>query len=166
MGDIKTLTDSEGIKKIKELAGDKICMFCTYKDYQLESRPMATAGVDDNGTMWFFSRKSSDKNEQLQHNQRVDLLYMDTGKQHYLALSGFADIVYDKAKASKLWNPINKAWFEEGLNDSELTLIKVIPEEGHYWDTKNGKLISMIRIAVAAVTGKEMDGAIEGDILP
>jgi len=45
-------------------------MFCTYKDYQLESRPMATAGVDDNGTIWFFSRKSSDKNEQLEHNQR------------------------------------------------------------------------------------------------
>jgi len=166
MSDIKTLTDNEAIKKIKELAEGKVCMFCTYEDYKMISRPMATSGIDDNGTIWFFSKKSSDKNDHLEHNQQVDLVYMDTGKQHYLVLNGHADIVYNEAKARKLWTSLNKAWFEKGLDDPELTMIKVIPSEGHYWDTKNGKLISMIKIAVAAVTGKEMDGGIEGDVLP
>ncbi|MGC4035466.1 MAG: pyridoxamine 5'-phosphate oxidase family protein [Chitinophagaceae bacterium] len=166
MGDIKTLTDTAAIEKIKGLAENKICMFCTYEDYQMVSRPMATSGIDEDGTLWFFSRKSSDKNNQLDHNQQVDLIYMDPGKQHYLALSGVADVVYDDAKAHQYWSAIDKAWFDKGLEDPELTMIKVIPSEGHYWDTKNGKLISMLKIAAAVVTGKEMDGGIEGDILP
>jgi general stress protein 26 len=166
MGDIKTLENKAAIEKIKQLAENKVCMFCTYEDYKMVSRPMATSGIDDNGTIWFFSKKSSDKNDQLEQNQQVDLVYMDTGKQYYLVLNGYAEIVYNEAKARELYTPLIKAWFEKGLDDPELTMIKVTPAEGHYWDTKNGKLISMIKIAVAAVTGKEMDGGIEGDVLP
>jgi general stress protein 26 len=166
MGEIITLENNEAAKKIRELAEDKVCMFCTYEDYKMISRPMATSGIDDNGTLWFFSKKGSDKNDQLEDNQQVDLIYMDTGKQHYLVLNGCAEIVFNKAKAREIWSPLIKAWFEKGIDDPELTMIKVTPSEGHYWDTKNGKLISMLKIAVAAVTGKEMDGGVEGDLLP
>jgi len=166
MGDIKTLTDAEAVKKIKEMADGKVCMFCTYEDYKMESRPMATSAIDNDGTLWFFSKKSSDKNIQLEHNQQVDLLYMDSGKHHYLVLTGYADIVFDEVKAKKIWSPINKAWFEDGIDDPELTMLKVVPAEGHYWDTKNGKLISTIKMAISAVTGKENDIGIEGDVLP
>jgi general stress protein 26 len=91
-------------------------------------------------------------------------MYMDTGKEHYLSLSGHAEIVKDKAKTDELWNVFIKAWFEGGKDDPAITLIKVMPEEGHYWDTKNGKLVSMIKIAAAALTGSHSDGGVEGDI--
>ena len=57
-----------------------------------------------------------------------------------------------------------KAWFEDGPDDPKLTLIKVTPEDGHYWDTKNGRLISMIKIAAAALTGSEMDIGVESNL--
>ena len=166
MADIKTLTDNEAVKKIRELAEDKICMFCNYEDFKMESRPMGTMGIDDDGTLWFFSRKSSEKNHQLLHDKQVDLIYADPSKQHYMVLNGYATIEEDKAKAKELWTPLAKAWFERGVDDSDLSLIKVVPAEGHYWDTKNGRLISMLKIAVAAISGKEMDGGVEGDIVP
>ena len=90
---------------------------------------------------------------------------MDTGKQHYLSLTGTAEIVNDKAKVEELWEPFAKAWFEGGKDDPQLTLIRFNPEDGHYWDTKNGKLISLIKVAVAALTGnQDKDGSLEGDI--
>ena len=64
----------------------------------------------------------------------------------------------------ELWSPIDKAWFEQGEDDPNISVIKVIPTDGHYWDTKNGKLISMLKIAVAAVTGKETRPGVAGNI--
>lgn len=126
---------------------------------------MSTSAVDDEGNLWFFSDKNSHKNQQVKHNQQVDLVYMDTGPHRYLVLNGIAEIIRDEDKAREMWNPLNKTWFEGGANDPDLTLIKVVPTEGHYWDTKNGKLVAMIKIMVAALTGKETHYGIEGDIL-
>lgn len=164
MSEIKTLIDQEAIEKIKELAKDKICMFCTYEDEQIVSRPMGTQGVDEDGTIWFFSNRSSDKNYQVKQDEKVYLMYADTSNHSYLSLTATAEIVKDKQKIDELWTKMSKAWFEKGKDDPELTLIRVTPEEGHYWDTKNGKLVSMIKIAIAAVTGSKMDGGIEGEL--
>ena len=165
MGESINLTSEASIAKIKELADGKICLFCTYENDSIVSRPMSTQGIDDDGTIWFFSRKDSDKNIQLEAENKIYLMYMDTGNQHYLSITGTAEIVVDLVKTEELWSPIAKAWFNKGKDDPELTLIKVKPSEGHYWDTKNGKLVSLIKIAVAALAGnKDNDGGVEGDI--
>jgi general stress protein 26 len=164
--DVKTLTGEEAIEKIKEMAEKKVCMFTTYEDFKMVARPMATSGIDDNGDLWFISNKSSHKNQQIGYAPVVDLIYMDAGKSHYLVLNGNAQVVEDREKARELWNPLDKAWFKEGVDDPDLTLIKVVPTEGHYWDTKNGKLLTMISIAISALTGKAMKEGVEGDVLP
>lgn len=164
MGDIKNLYDEEAVEKLNDLVEDKICMFCTYEGEEIVSRPMGTQGVDEDGTIWFFSARNSLKNIQVERESKVYLMYADTGKHSYLTLKGNARIVKDREKIKALWNPMAKAWFEEGADDPDITLIRVIPDEGHYWNTKNGKLVSMLKIAAAALTGSKMDGGIEGDI--
>jgi general stress protein 26 len=158
------LTGRKAIDKIKELAEDKTCMFCTYENNQVVSRPMSTQRIDDDGSIWFLSRKDSNKNLQIVDNHAIYLMYLDTGKQHYLSLNGTARILYDRDLVNDLWTPIAKAWFTEGKDDPEITVIKVSPDGGHYWDTRNGKLVSMVKIAAAAILGNEMDGGVDGDI--
>jgi len=158
------LAGNKAIEKIKELAEDNICMFCTYENNRIISRPMSTQRIDDDGSIWFLSRKDSNKNMQIADNHEIYLMYLDTGKQHYLSLNGTGRILYDRDLISDLWKPIAKAWFTEGKDDPEITVIKVSPDEGHYWDTRNGKLVSMIKIAAAAIMGNEMDGGVDGDI--
>ncbi|MET0393276.1 MAG: pyridoxamine 5'-phosphate oxidase family protein [Chitinophagaceae bacterium] len=164
MGDKKDLVNQEAIDKINELAKGNICLFCTYDGNEIVSRPMDTQDVDADGSMWFMSRKDSIKNMQIGQNNKVYLMYLDTPKQHYLSLSGAAEIVYDRQKIEELWTPSTKAWFTEGKDDPEISLLMVTPESGHYWDTKNGSLVSLLKIAAAVITGKEMDGSIQGDI--
>ena len=92
-------------------------------------------------------------------------MYIDQDKHHYLSLTGAAEVVEDQKKVDELWNGFLNAWFEEGKDDPQVSLIKVTPEDGHYWDTKNGKLVTLIKIAMAAVTGNRgKDGSLEGDI--
>ena len=164
MGNIKNLNNELAVEKIKELAKDQICLLCTVTDGGIISRPMGTQGIDDDGTIWFMSRKGSDKNEQIKADDTVYLQYLDTSKHHYLSITGSAGIITDRSKIEELWNPMAKAWFEEGKDDPAISLIRVTPTEGHYWDTKNGKLVTMLKIAAAAVTGSKDYGGVEGDI--
>lgn len=164
MADTNNLVNEKAIEKIKALAKDKICLLCTYENNKIVSRPMGTQDIDEDGAIWFVSNKDSEKNSQIDVNSKVYLMYLDSGNNEYLSLTGSAEILYDRKKIEKLWNPLMKAWFPEGKDDPEITLLKVLPEEGHYWDTKNGKVISMIKIAAAALTGKKSDVGVEGDI--
>lgn len=164
MGDTKDLIDQEAISKISELAKGKICLFCTYDNNEIVSRPMDTQDVDEAGALWFMSRKDSVKNMQISENNKIYLMYLDTARQHYLSLAGKAEILYDREKIEEFWTPTTKAWFTGGKDDPEISLLKVTPESGHYWDTRNGALISLIKIAAAVITGKEADGSIQGDL--
>ena len=163
-GEVKNLAGNEAIEKLKDLAEEKICLFCTYHNGEIVSRPMSTQKVEDDGTIWFMSGKDSTKNLELQKDGRVHLMYADPSKYHYLSVAGYAEIVQDRNKVEELWNPIAKAWFKDGKDDPDITLLKVHAEDGHYWDTKNGKLVSLIKIAAAALTGHGMDGGVEGDM--
>jgi general stress protein 26 len=164
MGDTKNLFNQEAIKKIKEIT-DKtsMCLFCTnLGDAPFDTRPMGTQDVDDEGNLWFLSSKSSNKNQDIKQDDNVQLLYTVDNHATFMSVFGKASVYTDKDKIEKLWEPLAKAWFTEGKDDPDLSVIKVQPLEGYYWDTKDGKIVSFAKIAVAAVTGKTMDGGIEG----
>lgn len=162
---IQDLDHQEAIAKMKELAGDQTCHFCTFgKDGALTARPMATQQVDDDGCFWFFSARESNKNKDIQEGSKVHLFYGNPGKQHYLAVEGEAAISKDPAKIDELWTSFAKAWFQGGKDDPRLTLIKVRPTSGYYWDTKHHKMISFLKIMASIVTGKTMDDGLEGTL--
>lgn len=166
MGDNKNLVGHEGIDKLKEMiTSADICMFASHNAGDtLSARPMSTQEVDDGGTLWFFSQASSDLNAEIQTDCRVQLFYANKAKSEYLSFSGMATVVRDIEKARELWTRWVKTWFTEGPEDPELTIIKVEPSSAYYWDTKNSKMVSMLKIMAGAVTGKTMDDSIEGKI--
>ena len=166
MADKQNLSNQDAIKKMKDMAEEiKICMFCTYNAQQvMETAPMSANQIDDDGTFWFLSTKDSTRNTDIQANSATDLIFSQPGKENYLSVHGKSEVLYDKNKIDDLWNPIVKTWFTEGEDDPRITAIKIIPVEGYYWDTKHGKLVSLIEIIASVVTGKANDDGIEGKI--
>jgi general stress protein 26 len=166
MGDTKNLTNVEAIKKIQDIAKDAdICLFATnLTNLPIATRPMSTQKVDDEGNIWFLSSKSSNQNQDIQADSRVQLFYSHKGSAEYLSVYGEASVLFDRNLAKELWSPIAKAWFTEGVDDPELSIIKVVPSDAYYWDTKNNKAVSMLKILAGAVTGKTMDDGVKGKI--
>ena len=165
MGDVKNLSDKDAIKKIQELANDQTCHFCTFTaPYEFTTRPMYTQKVEEDGCIWFFSGKSSNKDSEINTNNKVQLLYGDPGKSNYLSVVGEAFIVEDQKKIDELYTPYVKAWFQGGKDDPDISLIKVVPSDAYYWDTKHGKVVSFIKIMASIVSGKTMDDGVEGTI--
>ena len=166
MGEVTNLNRQEANTKIKELAENAdICLFTTtLTKLPLTTRPMSTRSVDDDGSIWFFSRRDSNKNREIAIDNRVQLFYSNFSRSEYLSLYGKATILSDKHKAKELWSAIAKTWFNKGYDDPDLTLIKIEPEDGYYWDTKDGKVISLLKMVAGAVAGKEFNTGVEGSV--
>lgn len=165
----KNLMGKEAIDKIKELA-DKAssCFFCT--DIQtgkpFDTRPMAPEKIDDEGNFWFLSSSDSHKNEELERDPSVQLLFQGSSYSDYLSIYGKAVISRDKEKIKELWDPMMKTWFTEGQDDPRITVIQVIPSEGYYWDTKHGMAVATVKRIFGAIKGETYDDSIEGTIKP
>lgn len=166
MSNVKNLYNEDAVKKIKDFVDDiKFCMFCTsVTDMPFRTRPMSTLEVDEEGNLWFFSAKSSDKNDEIKNDDTVQLIYSKNSDVHFLTITGKATIVQDQAKKDELWNPIVKAYFPQGKDDPNLSLVKIKPEAAHYWDTINGKMITWFKMAASAVTGNQNNVGVEGKL--
>lgn len=166
MSDFHNVAGEEAIQKIQKLVEHAgTCMFINNLDQiPASSRPMATRKVDDDGTCWFFSAADSEKNIDLSVDNRVQLIYTNHGASEYLALYGTVEIIKDEAKARELWNMFLTTWFNNGPDDSNLSLLKFTPKDGHYWDTRHNKMVSLAKIAIGAIRGKMMDDGREGSI--
>lgn len=143
---------------IKEI---KIAMLATVDENGcIQSRPMATQELNPDtfdGTLWFFSKKNSHKNDQIQNDQHVTLAYSHPSKSHYVSIQGHAMISEDRELMKELWTPILKAWFPLGLNDPELTLIGVNIDTADIWDTPVSRAEQMMRVVRSAITGRPFD---------
>ncbi len=164
----ENLFDKEAIKKIKELTDtSSACFFCTNikTGNAFETRPMVVQKVDDKGNFWFLSNINSNKTEEIGVDFNVQLLFKGSDYSDFLNIYGIATINQDKEKIKELWNPMLKTWFNDGVDDPQISVIKVKPTEGYYWDTKHNKAIGLIKRLTGAVIGKTIDDSIEGNLV-
>ncbi|HZG23745.1 MAG TPA: pyridoxamine 5'-phosphate oxidase family protein [Chitinophagaceae bacterium] len=163
----KNLQGGEAAKKMKALAQNAdTCFMCSSikTGVPFSTRPMSVLEVDDAGNFWFLSSDDSHKNEELTTDPFVHLLFQGSSYSDFLNVYGNAEISKNKEKIKDLWKPILKTWFTGGIDDPRITVIKVEPSGGYYWDNKHGNAIAFLKQAVGAALGKTIDDSIEGKL--
>jgi general stress protein 26 len=166
---LANLTADDAIKKITELVeGAESCFFCTAVATGRSGgvRPMSVQQVDEHGHLWFLSADDSHKNAEIAADPSVRLYFQGSAHSDFLYLTGTATISRDPSKIKELWKPILKTWFTEGVDDPRITVIKVAPSGGYYWDTKHSQAVAGVKMLIGAAMGKTMDDSIEGRVLP
>ena len=161
------LLGKEALKKIKEI-NDKAtaCFMCTniQTAKPFATRPMNIQQLDEQGNFWFLSATDSHKNKEIATDPAVQLLLQGSSYSDFLNVYGHATISTDKKKIKELWNPMLKTWFKEGEDDPRISVIKVEPREGYYWDVKHNQAIAFMKRIAGAITGKTLDDSIEGKV--
>ena len=163
----KDLDSTEAIAKIKALVGSaQSCFFCTAVGTGQSSgtRPMSVQKFDEQGNLWFLSAVDSHKNVEIRADPSVKLFFQASSHSGFLHLDGRASITQDKAKIKELWQPVLKTWFTEGEDDPRISVIKVEPSNGYYWDTKHGIAVAGVKMLIGAIVGKTLDDSIEGAV--
>ena len=163
----ENLQRQDAIEKLRELVDQidigMLCTFVPQSDYP-HAIPMSRQEIDENGDIWFLFSTASDTYQNLQRNNKLSLLYSDVSNYNFLSIDGTGEISQDKARIEKYWSNIVAAWFEQGKEDPRIRVLKVTPGNAHYWDNKSNKLVTFLKVAASAVSGKQMDIGREGDL--
>jgi general stress protein 26 len=142
----------------------RVAMMTTAEgDGRLQSRPMAVMRVDDDGTLWFFTRDGSHK---LEHLNSINLAFADRDDSDYLSISGDGEVVRDRATIAALWSAAAKPWFPDGPDDPDLVALRVRPASIEYWDAPSSRMRRLVAMARAVVTGTRVDLGEHGHVRP
>ncbi|NUZ04374.1 pyridoxamine 5'-phosphate oxidase family protein [Piscinibacter koreensis] len=140
-------------KLIKDM---RFAMFTTrHSNGHLHARPMTTQNkaLDENASLWFFMSRSNGPVDDIEADPTVAVIYADPGADSYVSVSGTARVREDAAKKHELWNKMTEAWFPNGPDDPDVALVEVEIIHANYWDVKESKLVQLLHMAKAVVTG-------------
>lgn len=126
-----------------------------HADGELHSHPLTTQNkaMDEGATLYFFISRSSEIATQVAHDDQVNVSYTDPGKDSYVSVAGRALIVEDMGKKEALWSSMAKAWFPGGPTDPDLALLQVHISHAEYWNVKESKMVEVVKMVTAAITG-------------
>jgi general stress protein 26 len=152
------LSREDSIKEIARIIADiKFALLTTTNaEGHLHARPMTTQQAEFGGDLWFIGARDSGSVADIRLHPRVNVSYADTGKGSYVSVSGVGELVEDRAKLEELWSDFYKAYFQGGIDDPNVQLIKVEATGAEFWESE-GKVKSYFQMARAAVTGKTAD---------
>lgn len=145
-------------KQLLEIVRDfEYAMLVTVSGRDLHGRPMAIAGVEEDGDLYFSSHIDSTKIEEIERDPNVAVTMQ--AKMKFASLYGSARVVNDRALIERMWKPDWKVWFPEGKNDPSLCLIRVTATHGEYWDNTGAKGIKYVVEAAKALVKKSTPSA-------
>ncbi len=149
---------TEDVTKVAELIkGNTIAMLTTVDaDGTLMSRPMALQDVEFDGDVWFFVERSSRIVAQVTANPQVNVA-IGSGST-WVSLSGSASVVDDPAQKREQWDASVSAWFPQGPDSPQISLLHVEGASAEYWNTPGGRIATMFSFAKAKVTGQPYYG--------
>ena len=138
----------------------RFAMFTTRQaDGHLHSRPMTTqnSALHEDESLWFFMSHKGDPVADLAADPVVNVAYADPDDDRYVSVCGLAAVIDDHAKKRQLWTKMAQAWFPGGVDDPDLALVQVRINEAHYWNVKSSKVVQLLKMAKAVVTGETPD---------
>ncbi|WP_226665354.1 pyridoxamine 5'-phosphate oxidase family protein [Metabacillus litoralis] len=147
---MSNMTRQEEIESLRELIKDiDTAMLTTVTEEGLISRPMKTQEVEFDGDLWFFTKKETNKYEEILHDQDVNVAY--AGKS-YVSVRGRAEIVEDLEKKKELWSKAYEKIMNTSYDDPHVVLIKVKAEAAEYWET--GNITKKVAFFYKRITGQ------------
>src|SRR5579862_2903875 len=136
------LSGDAAVEKVRELLPRfQTAMMITHtSDGAIHMRPLALQGDVSTfgGTLWFFTDRRSRKVQESENGAPVSIVCQSDEGRAYLHLVGTAMVVQDKQKMRELYSPVLRAWFPQGLEDEDLTLLRFDAASGTYWKVDGG----------------------------
>lgn len=136
------------------IKGIRVAMLTSRDGTHLRSRPMAASQSSFDGTLWFFTRASAHKVDEVEALSQVAISYADPSAENYVSLSGTASLVQDPALIEQYWTPLLKTWFPKGKEDPDVALLRIEVAQAEYWDAPSSTVVHLYGYVKATLTGE------------
>jgi general stress protein 26 len=118
-------------------------------------RPMLPLLVLNDPHIYFLTHQSSRKVTQLAIRPQVGLSIIRSNC--FIVVAGSAALSRDPELIRRLWSPTYRAWFPDGKNDREATVIRVAVDRIDYWKPPSNRVVRLVQAVKAIVTRRAVD---------
>ncbi|MFQ5965328.1 MAG: pyridoxamine 5'-phosphate oxidase family protein [Candidatus Scalinduaceae bacterium] len=134
MSDVKT--------KIRDyLDSVKTVSVATCMDDKPSCRIMELQKVEDDLKIWFVAHQSFPKIEHINKNSNACIVSFNNETSRDIRLFGKVEVYADMETKKCVWKDDLAPYFQGGINDPELIVLKFIPERLEFRDMKTGSLL-------------------------
>ncbi|WP_425409539.1 pyridoxamine 5'-phosphate oxidase family protein [Hyphococcus sp.] len=121
-------------------------------------QPMSPYCDREGGAIWFFTEKDSDLIDAIGTTGGSAMFTIVSKSRHFHACARGALIEnLDRGKVEEYWNPVAAAWYKDGKDDPNLTLLQLKLEDASLWASSGNPIAFAWRI----VKGNLSDAAPE-----
>ncbi|MCB2116995.1 MAG: pyridoxamine 5'-phosphate oxidase family protein [Rhodobacteraceae bacterium] len=103
-------------------------------------QPMTHFPDAESGTLWFITSVKTDLARVVGIGRRARYAVIGMDHAFHASLEGAITQSDDRAKLEELWSSPVAAWFEGGIDDPDVCLLRFLPHEAALWETKVGAL--------------------------
>lgn len=118
-------------------------------------RPMLPLFLPSDPRIYFLTHQSSRKVMQLAARPEVGLAIVSANC--YVVMAGSAHVSHDRELIRRLWNPTYRAWFPEGKDDREATVIRVAVARIDYWEPPGSRIARLAQAVKALLTRRAVE---------
>ncbi len=120
-------------------------------------QPMAPQVDPVNKTVWFYTSKTTDLAAAALASPKAKLCSISNDRDFHASIDGTLSVHHDPAKIEQFWSPVVAAWFPEGKEDPDLTLLAFKPASAGLWTSTDSAVKFGWEIAKANITGQTPD---------
>ncbi len=151
-------SDPEDINRVWKLI-DKIgvCMLASKDGEKIRARPMGAKARQSENAIYFLTDQRGHKDEEVARDDHVCLSFSEPGSGKFVAVTGKARVLNDRALIRDLWDTSAEAWWS-GPDDPGVRVIEVTPEDAQFWEGPHGVFATFAMVVAAATAGPPVLG--------
>ena len=111
--------------------------------------PMACYPDADTGDIWFFTKKGTDLVRDAGLGQSAMFIVTSKDQDFQACIGGDLREEFDRSRLEKFWNAHVAAWYPDGKDDPQLTLLRFQPSDADVWISKAGPVKYAFEVAKA-----------------
>ncbi len=130
---------------------------------EAHTQPM-TAQFDDDlpDRIYFYTNRQNRLVTALAASHAGVIHFSAKGHDLFACVHGTLSVDNDKAVIDKFWSPVVSAWYDEGKDDPNLTLLRLDLGAAQIWKAGTGEFLHYM---TAALLGRRADEAAQGDVV-
>ncbi len=151
------MTKQNHISRAWDIIGKaRIGMLTTQFACGLRARPMEARADRDAGLIWFVTDVRGAKDDEINSDQEIGLVFIDEESRAYLSITGRASVIRDTAKAKEIWKKTDDIWLKGGSDDPNMRVLRVEPITAELWDGPSSAAGATFEFTKARLTGEKL----------
>ena len=134
-----------------ELAEARIVMLGLVGDEIHHMQPMAAFADPQDDAVWFFTKRQTDLVSDTGNHHDAMMCIMAKDMEFQACIHGILQPDHNMGKIDQFWSPFIAAWFPEGKNDPDLTLMRLDPQNARVWISNKGPILYPFEILKANI---------------